>query len=118
MFIWNVASVVYVAYKGGKGTLAGTAGVFDVSDIIKYLDHGKSRSISQLIKDKLRDFQKLLRYFNGTTISTSNILLSSRVLQIIFVLYSKDLTVVVLLLFIIYLFASWFTYAESFTSFL
>ena len=35
-----------------------TAAVLDISDIIQYLDHDKSSSISQLIKWKSRD-QKL-----------------------------------------------------------
>ena len=38
---------------------------------IKFLDHFNWRQILQLIKDILSDLQKLLRYFNGTIISTS-----------------------------------------------
>ena len=44
----------------GTGRFAGTVGVLDISDIIQYLDHDKSSSISQLIKGKSRDLQKLL----------------------------------------------------------
>ena len=97
LFIWNVALVVVV----GAGLAPTTATVLDISDILQFIDHGKSGSISQLIKDKLRDFQKLLKYFNGTTTSVSYLLLSAVVLLVIFVLYSKDLLVVILLLFIL-----------------
>ena len=72
----------------GTGGLGDTAGVLDISDIINYLDHDKSRAISQLVKGKSRDLRKLLKYFNGTTNSAFNILLSFRVLPILFVLYS------------------------------
>ena len=54
----------------------------------------------------------LLKYFNGTTASVSNILLLFGVLPIIFVLYSKDLLVVILL-FILLLLLS-FSVASSF----
>ena len=62
----------------------GIPGPIDISDIIHYFEHDKSSSISQLINSKSRDLQKLLRYFNGTTTSTSNMLLSFGVLPIIF----------------------------------
>ena len=39
--------------------------VLDISDILQFLEHDKLSSISQLIKCKLRDLQKLLKYFNG-----------------------------------------------------
>ena len=64
----------------------------------------------QLIKGKLRHLQKLLKYFNGTTTSAFNVLLSAGVL-LIFVLYLKDLLV---LLFILLLLASLFLLAASF----
>ena len=76
----------------GTGGLVGTAGGLDISNIMQYLDHDKSSSISQLIKSKSRGLQKLLKYFNRTTTSASNILLSFGVLSIIFVLYSKKFT--------------------------
>ena len=98
MCIWNVAPVVSVA---GTDRLAGSARVFDISGIMQYLGHDKWSSISQLIKDRLRDLQKLLKYFNETTTSASNIFLSFGVLRVIFVLYSKDLLVFVLLLLIL-----------------
>ena len=75
----------------------GIPGVIDISDLIHSFDHDKSSSISQLINSKSRDLQKLLKYLNGT--SASSILLLFGVLPIIFVLYSKDLLVTVLLLF-------------------
>ena len=49
-----------------------------------------SNSISYIINGKSRNLQKLLKYFNGTTTSLSNILLLFGVLPISFVLYSKD----------------------------
>ena len=72
----------------GTGGLAfgfsGIPGPIDISDIIHSFEHDKSSSISQLINSKSRDLQKLLKYFNGTTTSTSHILLSFCVLPIIF----------------------------------
>ena len=94
----NLAEVVAVAATGG---FPATAAVFDISDTTQYLEHDKSSSVSQLSKGKSRDLQKLLKYFHGTTTSASNILLSVGVLPIIFVLYSKGLLDVVLLLFIL-----------------
>ena len=55
--------------------LASNAGVFDISDIRECFDHEKSSSISQLINGKLRDLQKLLKYFNETTTSAFNLFL-------------------------------------------
>ena len=89
MFIRNVASVVCVVYTAGTGRLAGNAGVVDILDVMKFPDHEKPSSISELSKGKSRDIQKLLKYFNGTTSSVSNILLSFAVLHIMFGLYSK-----------------------------
>ena len=50
---------------------------------MQFLNESKSQLISQLIKDISRALQKLLRYFNGTIISTSVQLLSP-VLSVIF----------------------------------
>ena len=86
-----------------------------MSNITQYLDLDKTSYISQLIKGKSRD-QKLLNYFDRTTTSASNLLPLFGVLSINFVLYSKNLLVVVLLLFILKLFASLFSLTESFTS--
>ena len=98
LFTWNVVLVVIVAFLAGTGglvaDLAGTSEVFDISDVIQFLVHLKSSSISKLIKGKLRDLQNLLE----TKTSVSNLLLSAGVLPIIFVLYSKDLLVVALLI--------------------
>ena len=105
LFIWNIAEVICVSAAARTGglalELAVTAGALDISDITQYLDHDKSSSISQLINGKSRDLQKSLKYFNGATTSASNLFSLSGVLPIIFVLYSKDLLVVVLLLFIL-----------------
>ena len=84
----------------GTGGLVGTAGGLDISNIMQCLDHDKSSSISQLIKSKSRGLQKLLKYFNRTTTSASNILLSYRIYY--YLSYTqKNLLVVVLLLFIL-----------------
>ena len=66
--------------SGLASGLPGTAGIFDISDIIYSFDHDKSSSVSKLINGKSRDLQTLLKYFNGTTTAASNILLSSGVL--------------------------------------
>ena len=58
-------------------------------------NHDKSSSILQLLKDKLRDLRKLLKYINGTTTSVSKVLILIGVLPIIFALYLKDLLVFV-----------------------
>ena len=58
-FIRNFSTSVDVA-----ATPTAVGAVFDISDIIQFLDHDKSRSISQLIKNKSKDLQKLLKYFN------------------------------------------------------
>ena len=84
----------------GLGRLATTAAVLDISEIIHSFEYYESSSISQLIKGKSRNLQKLLKYFNGTTGSVSNVLLLLGMPPIIFILYSKDLLVAVLLLFI------------------
>ena len=67
---------------------------FNISHIIQFFDLGKSSSISHLINGKSKDLQNLLKYFNVATTSVSNVL--PGVLPIIFVLYPKDLLVVVL----------------------
>ena len=120
LFIWNVASVVCISSTTGTGGLASglrdIAGVIDTSDIIYSFDHDKSSSILQLIKGKSRNLHKLLKCFNGTT-TAFHVILSSSVLPIIFVLYSKDLLVIVFFLFIL-LPSLLFSMAESFISFL
>ena len=45
--------------------LGATTDILDIFDIIHYSHHDKSSSLSQLIKDKLRYLQKLLKYLNG-----------------------------------------------------
>ena len=75
--------------------------VVDVSDVMQYYVYVKSSSICQLIKGKSRDLQKLLKYFNETITSLSNVFLSAVVLPIIFALHSKDLLIVVFLLLIL-----------------
>ena len=53
---------------------------------------------SQLINSVSRVFQKLLKYFNGTVISTSFVLLSAGVFPVIFILNLNDSKSVKLLL--------------------
>ena len=48
--------------------------VLDVSDVTQYLEHDISSSLSHLMKQKLRNLQKLLKYFDITTICASNLL--------------------------------------------
>ena len=109
LFTWNVALFAEVATSYLTGSVFGTAlDVLDVSDITQYLDCDKSSSISQLIKDKSRALQKLLNYFNGTKTCASNLPPLLGVLPFNFVLNSKDL-LVVLLLFILKLFAPLFS---------
>ena len=88
LFVWNIAAVICVSATAGTGglalELAVTAGALDISDI-----------------SKLTDLQKLLKYFNGTTTSAFNLFSLSGVIPIIYILYSKDLLVVVLFLFIL-----------------
>ena len=97
MFIWDVALVVSVATSYTTGGTFGLTSlkVLDTSDITQYFDHVKSSSVSQLIKGKSRDVQKLLKYFNGPIFSAFGPLLLFDVLPIAFVLYLKDLLVVV-----------------------
>ena len=72
----------------GLGGLAVIAAGRDIYHVIQFSDHDKPSSISLLTKGIPRDLQKLLKYFNGTTISVSNgLLLLAGVLPFIFVLY-------------------------------
>ena len=73
--------------------LAGTSEVLYISDIMLSFNHDKSISISDLVNGELRCLQKLLKYFNGTSSSAFNVLLSFGMLPINFVLYSKDILV-------------------------
>ena len=70
LFIWNIELVVVAASLDGVGRLEpglpASSGVLVISDVKHFLAHLKWSSISQLIKGKLRDLQKLLKYFNGS----------------------------------------------------
>ena len=72
LLFWNVALVVVFVICWVVG-LATVLDIIDISSITQYLDHDKSSLISQLIKDKSRDLKKLLKCFNGTTTSASNL---------------------------------------------
>ena len=78
MFIWNVAPVVCIAATAGTVGLVfefpANAGLIDILDIIHPFDHDNSSSVLQLIVGKLRNLQKLLKYFNGTTTSTATLM--------------------------------------------
>ena len=65
-------------------------------EITNFLDQVKWRLISQLINRISRFFQKLLKYFNGTNISTFFVLPLSRVFPIILVLDLNDSDSVIL----------------------
>ena len=90
IFVWNFGLVVSTSALAGLGGLAASAIVLDISEIIQFIDHNKSSSILQLIKWKSRDLQKLLRYFDKTTTSVSNLSKIVDVFLVIFVLCSKD----------------------------
>ena len=99
--IYTVA-VVATSYSGGSPT---ALNVFDISDITQFFVNLKPSPISQLIHGKSRNLQKLLKYFNGTTTSASNILSLFGVFPIIYIRYLKNL-----------LSLSSISLAESFTS--
>ena len=56
----------------------------------QFADHAKIRLNSQLINGISRVFQKLLRHFNGTAISTFPILPPAGALLATFALYLND----------------------------
>ena len=60
-------------------------------------DHVKIRLTSQLINGISRVLQKLLKYFNGTIISTSFVLPAAGVFPVIFILDLNDSDCVMLL---------------------
>ena len=64
-------------------------------------DHDKSSSVSDLVNGKSRNLQKMLKYSNWTTTSAFNVLLSFGEPPINFDLYSKDLLVIGLFLFML-----------------
>ena len=99
----NVAlsvSVASTAWAGGLACqLVATAAVIDISDITQFFYHDKS-SLTSLNKGKSTDLQKLLKYFSRTSY-VYNLLIIAGAAPVIFVLCSKDLLVVALLLFIV-----------------
>ena len=100
LFISNVASVADPSGRYAVGGLAArSAGISELFNITQSPDHAKPSSVLQLIKSKSGNFQKFLKHFSGTTIFVFNTLLLAAVPPVIFVLYSKDLLFVVLLLF-------------------
>ena len=74
MFIWNAAPVVaaYTSYTTGATFESVALNALGTSDITQYFDH--AGSVSQLIKGKSRDYQKLFKHYNGTTTSAFNLL--------------------------------------------
>ena len=58
--------------------------------IMQFPDQVRIKLISNLIKDISRVLPKLLKYFNGTPISTSSVLTSTGVLPVIFALNLND----------------------------
>ena len=83
ILIGNVAPNVDIAGLAKAAAIS----LFDISDVIQFPYHDKLNVILQLIKNKSKDLQKLLKYFNLTTTFVSDVLFSSCVLSIIFVLY-------------------------------
>ena len=108
LFIWDVGPVVSVAAVAGLGILATTTSVLDISNIMKSFDHDKLSSISQLLRGKLKNLPKLLKYFNGATTSATNVLLPAGVLPTIFVFCSKDSRVTVFFLSVLLVPANYF----------
>ena len=107
VIIWNVTSEVDFCGIQRLGELAfglpGSPGfLLNFLNIIQSWDHDKPCPISQLIKGNWRDLQKLLKYFHVTKTSALNsVLLLPGVLYVIFVLYSKGMLLVGLLLFLL-----------------
>ena len=62
---------LFVSSVARTDELAATVTVLDISDITQFFCHNKSSFISQLNKGRSNDLQKLLKYFNVTTISVS-----------------------------------------------
>ena len=99
--ICNVTSEVDFTWIIGLGglafALAGTSGVLYISDTMHSFDHGKSSSVSQLINDKSRNSKNSSNTLTGQQLLCLlfNLLLSLGVLSINFVLYSKDVFVIV-----------------------
>ena len=58
--------------------------------IMQFADQVRIKLISHLIKGISRVLQKLLKYLNGTAISTSSVLTSTGVLPVIFALNLND----------------------------
>ena len=77
--------------------LAAIAGVLGISDIMQSFHGQKSSSVLQLIKGKLIDLRKLLKYFNGAATSVPSVLSLTGVLLLCLVFHSKELLVAVLL---------------------
>ena len=102
LFIWKSELFIDVAgacaIDGAVAELTSISGVLNILHNIQFFDRDKSRSIWQLIKRKSRVLQKFQKYFNETRTSVSHALL------IKFVLYSKDLLVVVFSFFTLLLF--------------
>ena len=61
--------------------------MFNISDVTQSSDHAELSSVSQLIKGKSGNLQKLLKYFNEITTFVFNALLSVAASSVIFVLY-------------------------------
>ena len=65
--------------------------VFPVAEELTQVDdHVKTRLTSQLINEISRVLQKLLKYLNGTAISTFFVLLAAGVFPVIFILDLND----------------------------
>ena len=58
--------------------------------MIQFDDHVRMRLISKLIKEIWRFVQKLLKYFDGTAISTPSVLPSPGIFPVIFTLVLND----------------------------
>ena len=66
------------------------ASVFNILDTTQCFNHDKLNYISQFIKRKSRDLQKLPKYFDGIRFSVCNVLSSAGEFPIIFIWQLKD----------------------------
>ena len=89
--ILNVAFVeLSTAATAGFPPWAGTASLVALLVNTHFSDYDKIRFISQLINGMSSVLQKLLKYFNGTTISASFVVLTPSNFPVMLVLQSKD----------------------------
>ena len=83
--------ICWLSIAAIAGSASGSASVFGLPVNTEFSDHVKIRFISQLIDGMSSVLQKLLKCFNGTTVSTSFSVMLPSNFPVILVLQSKDL---------------------------